>query len=67
MKKNQSGVVLAAEILIVILFHVYKIRQSENILPGNALVRISKSAVNISKSALSFKSNPEYFFVNVLK
>jgi hypothetical protein len=67
MKKNQSGLILAAEILIVILFHVYKIRQNENILPENALVRMSKGAVNISKSALNFKSNPEYFFVNVLK
>jgi hypothetical protein len=67
MKKNLSGIVLTAEILIVILFHAFKIRQNENIQAENAIVRISKGAMSIPKSVIIFKSKPEYFFVRILK
>jgi hypothetical protein len=67
MKKNLSGFVLAAEILIVILFHTLKNRESETVPTENAVVKVSKSVVNIPKSALLLKIKPEYFFVNMLK
>ena len=67
MKKNLSGIVLVAEILTVILFHTLKNRETENIPPENAIVKISKSVVNIPRSALVLKAKPEYFFVNMLK
>ena len=67
MKKNLSGIVLTAEILTIILFHAYKIRQNENPQPENAIVKIGRSAMNIPKSAIIFKTKPEYFFIRVLK
>lgn len=67
MKKNLSGIILTAEIAAVILFHTFKIRESENIPSESSVVKISKTLVNIPKSAILFKTKPDYFFVNMLK
>jgi hypothetical protein len=67
MKKNLSGIVLAAEILAVILFHTFKDRGAENNSPENTIVRTGKSVIDIPRASSLFKTKPEYFFVNVLK
>lgn len=67
MKKNLSGIILIAEIVVVILFHTFKIRETENVPSESTVARISKSLVNIPKSAILIKTKPDYFFVNMLK
>jgi hypothetical protein len=67
MKKNRSGIILVAEIIVVILFHTFKIRETDKDQPLNAIVKIGRNLENIPKSSLLLKAKPQYFFVNLLK
>ncbi|MDP4131931.1 MAG: hypothetical protein Q8918_10750 [Bacteroidota bacterium] len=67
MKKNLSGIILVAEIVAVILFHAFKLRESEQAPSESTIVMISKNLVNIPKSAILLKTKPDYFFINMLK
>ena len=68
MKKNRSGILLIAEIAVVILFHTFKIRSAEKDRPDNDIVRNSKSIENLPGTTIPVqKGKPEYFFLNMLK
>lgn len=66
MKTASSRFVLAAEILIIILFHVVKIQQSEKG-PDNIVFTPVNKSLPIPKIGNENKSRFEYMFVNLLK
>ena len=66
MKTNSSSYVLAAEILIVILFHAVKIKQSEKHVGEMAYTRGTKTVV-IPKLVTQNKTGTEYMLVNLVK
>ena len=66
MKSNSSSYVLAAEILIVILFHVVKIKQSEKH-PGEMAFAQGAKTVAMPKLITQNKTGTEYMLVNLVK
>ena len=66
MKSNSSSYVLAAEILIIILFHAVKIKQSEKH-TGEMAYSGAIKTVTIPKMASQNKSGSEYMLVNLVK
>ena len=66
MKSNSSSYVLAAEILIVILFHVVKIKQSEKH-PGEMAFAQRAKTVAMPKLITQNKTGTEYMLVNLVK
>jgi hypothetical protein len=66
MKTTPSRYVLAAEILIVILFHAVKIKQAEKHSSDIAFSPLSKT-VNLHKTTVENKSGIEYMLVNLIK
>jgi hypothetical protein len=66
MKSNSSSYVLAAEILIVILFHVVKIKQTEKHQSEMAFTPVNKT-VTLPKLVTQNKSGTEYMLVNLVK
>ena len=66
MKTNSSSYVLAAEILIVILFHVVKIKQSEKH-PGEMAFAQGTKTVSLPKLVTQSKTGTEYMLVNLVK
>ena len=66
MKSNSSSYVLAAEILIVILFHVVKIKQSEKH-PGEMAFAQGAKTVAMPKLVTQNKTGAEYMLVNLVK
>jgi hypothetical protein len=66
MKTNSSSYVLAAEILIIVLFHVVKIKQSEKHPAEMAFTPVSKT-VALPKLGTQNKTSTEYMLVNLVK
>jgi len=66
MKTNSSSYVLAAEILIIILFHVVKIKQTDKHSGELAFSRSGKTVV-IPKLTTQNKTSSEYMLVNLVK
>ncbi len=66
MKANSSSYVLAAEILIIILFHAVKIKQSEKH-PGEIAYTNGAKTVALPKMVTQNKSGTEYMLVNLVK
>jgi len=66
MKSNPSAYVLAAEILIIVLFHAVKIRQAEAHPAETALVSVT-TQLPLVKKAVENKSGIEYMLVNLVK
>ncbi|HLA58935.1 MAG TPA: hypothetical protein VK622_09250 [Puia sp.] len=66
MKSNSSSYVLAAEILIIILFHAVKIKQSEKHPVEMAFAHGSKT-VALPKMVNQNKTGTEYMLVNLVK
>jgi hypothetical protein len=66
MKSNSSSFVLAAEILIIILFHAVKIKQSEKHPAELAYTRAVK-AVQMPKLVTQNKTGTEYMLFNLVK
>lgn len=66
MKSNSSSYVLAAEILIIILFHAVKIKQSEKHPGDMAYTHITKT-VTLPKLVTQNKTGTEYMLVNLVK
>ena len=67
MKKNLSGILLVAEIVVVILFHTFKIRQPKKIVLKTILSGTAKASKTFLVSNPCSKAKPEYFFLNMLK
>ena len=66
MKSNSSSYVLAAEILIIILFHAVKIKQSEKH-PGEMAFTHAARTVALPKLVTQNKTGTEYMLVNLVK
>jgi hypothetical protein len=66
MKTNSSRYVLAAEILIIILFHVVKIKQGDKH-PGEMAFTPVNKTVTLPKLNTPDKSGTEYLLVNLVK
>ena len=66
MKANSSSYVLAAEILIIILFHAVKIKQSEKHTGEMAFTNGAKN-VALPKMVTQNKNGTEYLLVNLFK
>jgi hypothetical protein len=66
MKTNSSSYVLAAEILIIILFHIVKIKQSEKHPGEMAFTHVNKT-VALPKIVNQSKTGTEYMLVNLVK
>ncbi len=66
MKAKSSSYVLAAEILIIILFHAVKIKQSEKH-PGEMAFTNSAKNVILPKIVNQNKNGTEYMLVNLVK
>ena len=66
MKSKSSSYVLAAEILIVILFHVVKIKQGEKH-PGEMAFTPVNNSVTLPKQITHSKPNAEYLLVDLVK
>jgi hypothetical protein len=66
MKAKSSSYVLAAEILIIILFHVVKIKQSEK-QSGDLVFTPPSRTVALPKMDTKNKSSTEYMLVNLVK
>ena len=63
MKKNMSGIILAAEIFAIILFHSFQLKQEDQ-KTNDALVRSTKAAP-VQKMALHAK--PAYIYLPLLQ
>jgi hypothetical protein len=66
MKTNPSHFILVAEIIIIILFHTVKIRQSEKHPAETAFAHINQK-VSPHKTVTENKSGFEYMLVNLVK
>ena len=66
MKAKSSSYVLAAEILIIILFHVVKIKQSEK-QSGDMVFTPAAGTVTLPKMDAKSKTGTEYMLVNLVK
>lgn len=66
MKANSSSYVLAAEILIIILFHAVKIKQTEKHTGEMAFTNGAKN-VALPKMVNQNKNGTEYLLVNLFK
>ncbi|HTB26667.1 MAG TPA: hypothetical protein VK711_14945 [Puia sp.] len=66
MKTKPSHYVLAAEVLIIILFHTVKIRQEEKHSSDTAFVPDIKT-ITRHKPVLENRNNIEYMLVNLIK
>ncbi len=66
MKANSSSYVLAAEILIIILFHAVKIKQTEKHTGEMAFTNGAKN-VALPKMVTQNKNGTEYLLVNLFK
>ena len=66
MKTKSSGYVLAVEILIVILFHAVKIKQSEKHPADMAISTVNKNT-SLPKPVMENKTGTEYMLVNLVK
>ncbi len=66
MKSNSSSYVLAAEILIIILFHVVKIKQTEKH-PSEMAFTPAGKTITLPKLVTQNKSGAEYLLVNLVK
>ena len=66
MKTNPSHYVLAAEVLIIILFHAVKIRQTEKHTSDTAYVPVIKN-MTLHKPVPENKTSIEYMLVNMIK
>jgi hypothetical protein len=66
MKTNSSSYVLAAEILIIILFHAVKIKQTEKH-PGEMAYTHGARTVALPKLVTQNKTSTEYMLVNLVK
>ena len=66
MKAKSSSYVLAAEILIIILFHVVKIKQGEKH-PGEMAFTSASKTVTLPKLVTQNKAGTEYLLVNLVK
>ncbi len=63
MKKNMSGIILAAEILTIILFHSFQLKQAEP-KPADALASISKAS---TPNKMPLHARPAYIYLPLLK
>jgi hypothetical protein len=66
MKTNPSRYVLLAEILIIILFHVVKIKQAEKH-PADLAFTPAVKNMPIPKLVIENKSGAEYMLVNLFR
>ena len=66
MKTSPSHYVLAAEVIIIILFHTAKIRQNEKHSMDTAFTRTTKT-LNLRKSEIENKSGIEYMEFMLVK
>ena len=66
MKSKSSSYVLAAEILIIILFHAVKIKQSERH-PAEMVFTQGAKAIGLPKMVNPNKTGTEYMLVNLVK
>ena len=66
MKTNPSRYVLLAEILIIILFHVVKIKQAEKH-PADMAFAPTVNNMPIPKLPIENKSGVEYILVNLFR
>ncbi|HET7001081.1 MAG TPA: hypothetical protein VFI33_07225 [Puia sp.] len=66
MKTKSSSYVLAAEILIIILFHAVKINKSEKH-PGEMAFTHGVRTVTLPKLVTQDKTGTEYMLVNLVK
>ena len=66
MKSNSSSYVLAAEILIIILFHAVKIKQSDKH-PGEMAFAHGAKTIIQPKLVTQDKTGTEYMLVNLVK
>lgn len=66
MKSNSSSFVLAAEILIIILFHAVKIKQSEKH-PAEIAFAHGVKTVAMPKPLTENKTGTEYILLNLVK
>ena len=66
MKTNPSHFVLAAEVLIIILFHAVKIRQGEKHPADTAFVPAIKT-ITQHKPVIESKTSIEYMLASLLK
>jgi hypothetical protein len=66
MKTNPSHYVLAAELLIIILFHAVKIKQGEKHPSDTAFVPATKN-MTLHKPFTENKTSIEFMLVNLIK
>jgi hypothetical protein len=66
MKTNPSHYVLAAELLIIILFHAVKIKRDERHPADSAFVPLIKNSARY-KPAIENKTSIEFMLVNLIK
>ena len=66
MKSKSSSYVLAVEILIIILFHAVKIKQSEKH-PAEMVFTQGAKTVALPKMVTQNKTGTEYMLVNLVK
>jgi hypothetical protein len=66
MKSKSSSYVLAAEILIIILFHAVKIKQSEKH-PAEMAFNHGAKTEALPKMATQNKTGTEYMLLNLVK
>jgi hypothetical protein len=63
MKKNMSGIILAAEIFTIILFHSFQLRQDDH-KPVDALARAEKASAS---RKMELHAKPAYIYLPLLK
>jgi hypothetical protein len=66
MKTNPSHYVLAAELLIIFLFHAVKIKQGEKHPSDTAFVPVAKN-MTLHKPVMENKTSIEFMLVNLIK
>jgi hypothetical protein len=66
MKANSSSYVLAAEIMIVILFHAVKIKQTEKHAGEMAFTKAART-MTLPNLVTQYKTGTEYMLLNLVK
>lgn len=66
MKTSPSHYILAAEVIIIILFHAVKIRQNEKHSQDTAFTHSSKT-MKLRKTEIENKMDIEYMLVKMIK